>query len=171
MCICKNFNCNIVLCGFMGCGKTTVGKRLAQKIGFNFIDTDSCIENATELKIDKIFDLYGEKFFRNLERTCVNVVSKLSHTVISTGGGTILDANNVYNLKQNGKIFYLDVPIEVITARLNADSPRPLIKNKNSIIELFNTRKEKYLSVADYVVDASLSINCICESVTKSLNL
>jgi shikimate kinase len=68
-------------------------------------------------------------------------------------------------------MIYLDVPIKVITDRLNADSSRPLIKNKNSIIEIFNTRKEKYLSVADYVVDASLSINCICESVTKSLNL
>ena len=126
----KNINFNIVLCGFMGCGKTSVGKQLSLKTGLNFIDTDRYIEKTSGLPVSEIFKIYGEAHFRNLEKICVKTVSTSASAIISTGGGVILDEKNIFYLKQNGKIFYLDASVDIITSRLISDSTRPLIKKQ-----------------------------------------
>lgn len=165
----KNISFNIVLCGFMGCGKTSVGKQLSLKTGLNFIDTDHYIEKISGLSISEIFKVYGEAHFRNLEKICVKTVSSSESAIISTGGGVILDEKNVFYLKQNGKIFYLDAPIEVLTARLISDSTRPLIKNKSSIQKLFENRKEKYFNAADFIINANQNFDAICKDIIDKI--
>ena len=165
----KNINFNIVLCGFMGCGKTSVGKQLSLKTGLNFIDTDRYIEKTSGLPVSEIFKIYGEAHFRNLEKICVKTVSTSASAIISTGGGVILDEKNIFYLKQNGKIFYLDASVDIITSRLISDSTRPLIKNKNSIKKLFFERKEKYLSSADFIIDANQNLDAICHDIHNKI--
>ncbi len=165
----KNINFNIVLCGFMGCGKTSVGKQLSLKTGLNFIDTDRYIEKTSGLPVSEIFKIYGEAHFRNLEKICVKTVSTSASAIISTGGGVILDEKNIFYLKQNGKIFYLDASVDIITSRLISDSTRPLIKNKNSIKKLFFERKEKYLSSADFIIDANQNLDAICHDILNKI--
>lgn len=167
----KNIKNNIVLCGFMGSGKTTVGKQLSQQIGLNFIDTDNYIENATGLTVSKIFEIYGEKFFRKLEQDCIKVISNLNPVIISTGGGSILEPNNIYNLKKNGKIFFLNANINSIISRLTYDliNQRPLIKNKNSIKELFLVRQDDYFKAADFIIDANNDIETVCKNIIDKI--
>ena len=95
-------------------------------------------------------------------RDSIKAVSAPASAIISTGGGVILDEENIFYLKQNGKIFYLDAPVEVIASRLISDSTRPLIKNKCSIKKLFAERKEKYIHSADFIIDAAQSLDSIC---------
>ena len=165
----KNINFNIVLCGFMGCGKTSVGKQLSLKTGLNFIDTDRYIEKTSGLPVSEIFKVYGEAHFRNLEKICVKTVSSSTSAIISTGGGVILDKKNILYLKQTGKIFYLDAPIEILTARLISDSTRPLIKSKSSIQKIFDERKEKYFNAADFIINANQSLDEVCEDIINKI--
>lgn len=165
----KNINFNIVLCGFMGCGKTSVGKQLSLQTGLNFIDTDCYIEKKCGLAVSEIFKTYGKMYFRNLEKNCIKTVSHAPDTIISTGGGMVLDKENILCLKQNGKIFYLDASVDIITSRLISDSTRPLIKNKNSIKKLFFERKEKYLSSADFIIDANQNLDAICHDILNKI--
>ena len=91
---------NIVLCGFMGCGKTTVGKAFAQKYNMRFVDSDSCIEQHEGKTVSKIFEQNGEKYFRKLEHDILSELSNQSGLVIATGGGAMLDPENVRVLKE-----------------------------------------------------------------------
>ena len=169
MYLCENFNLNIVLTGFMGAGKTTVGAHLASLTGFDFVDTDSFIEKTAGLEINDIFHIYGEKYFRTLEESCIKSICEQSKTIISVGGGAILNENNVINLKKHGKIFFLDAPLSIISQRLADCHSRPLIKNKNSIHELFIQRYETYLKTADFVIDASQSISEISQTIISKI--
>lgn len=166
-----NLDFNIVLTGFMGCGKTSVGKFLAQKIGFKVFDTDLYIKNETGLTVSNIFKIYGEKHFRVLEKVCIKNLSSLSKIIISTGGGAILDNDNVKSLKQNGKIFLLDANFSTIISRLNSDFSRPLFKNKDSIKKLFYERKDKYIRTADFIIDANQSIEQICKDIISKIKI
>lgn len=151
----KNFN--IVLCGFMGCGKTTLGQQLASLTGREFIDTDAYIEGKTGLTINEIFAKYGEDYFRALEKKCISKVAQKSNCIIATGGGTVLDKDNVLSLKSNGKIFFLDVPFDVICHRVYRCTNRPLAQNldKSNLKKLFNTRQKIYKACADFTVNAT----------------
>lgn len=162
-----NFHFNIVLCGFMGCGKTTVGQQLALQTGLRFIDTDNCIEAEFGLCVSQIFENYGEAHFRELEKICIKKTSTLNPVIISSGGGTILNMENIVNLKRTGKIFFLDAPIDIIIARLstNTAATRPLISCKSSIYELFFSRREKYLQAADFIIGANKSVSAICDEI------
>lgn len=162
-----NFHFNIVLCGFMGCGKTTVGRQLALQTGLRLIDIDSCIENTVGLRVSQIFAAYGEAHFRALEKSCVKKATAQASVIISPGGGAILDVENIVNFKKSGKIFFLDTPIDEIIARLgtNNAATRPLVTGKNSIYELFFSRKEKYLQAADFIIGANKSVSAICDEI------
>lgn len=162
---------NIILCGFMGCGKSTVGKELASKLDLKFIDTDEYIETLTGMQINQIFEQFGEKHFRNIEQNSIEKISKISGYVISTGGGAVLDELNVYNLKQNGTIVFLNVDFQTVLSRLSQSYTRPLIKNSSlgSIKNNFLKRQKIYLSVADIIVDANRSINDICDNIIKNI--
>ena len=93
-------NKNIVLIGFMGCGKTTIGKELAKNLSFSFIETDVVIEQQQNKTINQIFSIFGEEYFRELEKQTYLKVSNLKNYVISTGGGVVKYEQNIINLKK-----------------------------------------------------------------------
>ena len=118
----KNINYNIVLCGFMGSGKTTIGKELSNVLNMSFVDIDDYIEKKNKTTISKMFSIHGEEYFRKREKEAVKEISSRNGFVIAAGGGTVLCRENVDMLKLNGKIILLDVSIENIKQRLINDN-------------------------------------------------
>ncbi|MGN0477306.1 MAG: shikimate kinase [Ruminococcus sp.] len=150
---------NIILCGFMGCGKTTVGKNLQRRSGMNMIDTDAYIEKKQGMKISEIFDKYGESYFRDLEYEACCELSKKSGIIISTGGGALTFERNVDALKKNGTIVLIDVPIDTIKERLKNDTTRPLLQRPDrdkAMKDLYEKRMPLYKKAADIFVDGEL---------------
>lgn len=150
---------NIVLVGFMGSGKTTNGRRLARKMGKQFVDTDMLIEEKNNMPIEKIFKKYGEDYFRKLEHQMVQSLSNEQNKIISTGGGIILNSDNMDILKKNGIVVYLKSTPENLCHNLkNSYKKRPLIQKKNweeVVKELLIERKEVYESNADIVIEVT----------------
>ena len=147
---------NIILCGFMGCGKTTVGKNLQKRSGMNMIDTDAYIEKNQGMKISEIFDKYGESYFRDLEYDACCELSKKSGIIISTGGGALTFERNVQALKKNVTIVLIDVPLDAIKERLKNDTTRPLLQRPDkdeAMRELYEKRMPLYKKAADIIVD------------------
>lgn len=149
---------NIVLSGFMGSGKSTVGRRLAAALGMKFIDMDRYIEKKTGKTVSEIFAEFGEAHFRALETETARTLSRERHYVVATGGGTLMREENVKAFHEGGgRIYYLDVPLRALQERLKNDKRRPLLQteNRNAVIEkLLDERRPKYLNSADVVVDA-----------------
>ena len=160
---------NIILCGFMGCGKTTVGKELAQMLNREFIDMDCFIAEKMKMSICDIFKLQGEEYFRFIETAAAKELSEKSNLIISTGGGSVLFCENVSYFKAGGKIVFLDVPLNIIKERLKNDTSRPLLNRTDkdeAMTELFSIRRPTYLSAADLVVkynDENLAKNSFTE--------
>ncbi len=151
-----NLNCNLVLYGFMGTGKSTVSKLLSSKIEVPYVDTDNYIENKMSMTISEIFSRYGEIFFRNLETNICKEFSNKTNLIISVGGGTVLYDKNVNYLSKNGKFVFLNTPIDIIKKRLKYDSSRPLLKSSNyskKIENLFFQRLPLYKSISDIIID------------------
>lgn len=146
---------NIVLCGFMGCGKSTVGRNVARKSGRKFIDMDLYIEKKTNMKISEIFEKYGESGFRDMEHYACIELSQMSGLVIASGGGAFTFKRNIDVFKGKDTIVLLDVPLEIIKMRLKNDKHRPLLQrpDKNKVIkELYQKRLPLYNSAADIVI-------------------
>lgn len=159
---------NIVLCGFMGCGKTTVGQLIAEMMGRQFIDSDDFIENKFNIKISQIFEKHGEARFREIEKEAIIELSSLSEKVISTGGGVVLDSDNVETLRSTGYIFYIEITPEIVLLRLNGDTSRPLLMRddkQQAVNDLMKKRSPLYNSAADFKVDGSLSPDCISKQI------
>lgn len=150
---------NIVLIGFMGSGKTTVGVELAKRRNMNFIDTDEYIEKNAGKSITEIFAQDGEEAFRKLEtEVLTNLRDTVSNTVFSTGGGMPLRVENARLLKEIGKVFYLTAANQVIYDRVKEDSQRPLLQGENpygKICELMKQRTPLYEIAADVLVDTN----------------
>lgn len=147
---------NIVLCGMMGVGKSSVGVRIAELTGRMWYDTDVVITDRHG-RISDIFEFYGEAHFRSLETEIVRELSERDGLVISTGGGLVLKPENNEMLKRNGKIFFLRATFETLLKRVRADETRPLLKNTGKTAEtlgkLLAERTPVYEHVADYIVD------------------
>lgn len=123
----------IFLIGFMGCGKTIIGKNMAKYSHLNFIDLDDYIVKKEGMSIKKIFEKKGESFFRKLEEESLKEVCKKDNLVIATGGGTPCFFNNMEKILSSGKTVYLEMETEDLITRLeNEKSERPLLKNKSS---------------------------------------
>lgn len=163
---------NIVLCGFMGSGKTVTGNLLADKLGLSFIDMDEYIEKQNRMTVNEIFAKYGEAEFRRMETEAAKLLGKGERTVIACGGGAVLNPKNVNFLKVNGDLFYLSVTADTVISRLENDTSRPLLKNDkaNSIITLLNSRKEIYSSVADYIIDSNSTKEYAAEQIINIYN-
>ena len=146
---------NIVLVGLMGAGKTSAGKLLSQKLSLSFADTDELIAEEEKLSIPEIFSQKGESAFRKTEQKVILKISKCSDKIISTGGGSFENEDNIKNLKQNGIIFYLKASPKVLFERVKNDDTRPLLKTEDPLKTLENllkTREKNYMK-ADYIVD------------------
>lgn len=150
----------IYLIGMPGCGKSTLGKKLAKEINYEFIDMDNYIEMQAGMFIDEIFEAYGEEYFRALENNVLNEFLKMDNVIVATGGGVIKNKNN--KKLMTGKCIFLNVGIADLQKRLD-ESPiiRPLLKTK-TVEELYNERKELYDYFSDIVVDNKDVDKAIC---------
>lgn len=146
---------NLILCGFMGCGKTTVGRLAAQKMLMQFVDTDDMVEQTQGQPVSRIFDRNGEAFFRRLEHTACVQAGQGDNLVISTGGGALTFRRNVDALKANGMILFLDVPFARLAERIGQDENRPLFRDREKAQALYEARTPLYRAAADYVVDGT----------------
>ncbi len=146
---------NIVLVGFMGSGKSTVGKRLAKALAWDFYDTDNVIGEVTDLSVTEIFRRHGETRFRSEESIVVARLSKLERVVIATGGGTVLNPLNRQALARNGVVISLYATLDAILSRIGHRNDRPLLKGPREEIEELWAERQKYYAQADYTVDTS----------------
>lgn len=147
---------NIVLCGFMGSGKTVVGKELAKILGVKFVDTDELIEEEQGVAIKAIFATHGEDYFRDLEYEMCKKVAEMNGVVVSTGGGAMTFKRNVNAIKEGSKVVFLDASFDVICDRIGDSTTRPLFQDKEKAKKLYDERKDKYLSAADYVINGDM---------------
>ena len=146
---------NVVLCGMMGVGKTSVGIRIAELTGRRWYDTDVVIADRHG-RISDIFEFYGEAHFRALETDVVRELAKMDGLVISTGGGLVLKSENNELLKESGKIFFMRAGLDSLLKRVRADENRPLLhagKTAETLGELLRVRTPVYEHVADYIID------------------
>lgn len=151
---------NIVLCGFMGCGKSTVGKNIARKTGRKFIDMDSFIEEKAGMRVSEIFDKYGEDGFRDMEHEACAELAEMNGVVIASGGGALTFERNRQVFKGKDKVVLLDVPLGVIKNRLKNDKNRPLLQrpDKDRVMkELYEKRLPLYREAADITVQGKNS--------------
>ena len=156
----KNY-INITFCGMMGSGKSTIGKKFAKIIDFNFIDTDLLIEQKVGKSISAIFKDEGELVFRNLENKIVSKILNKKKCVISLGGGALINKNIREVLKKNSLNIYLDVNKKKLIKRLKYSKNRPLLFDKDieeQLDKLLNER-EKLFKNADIIIKNEKSIN------------
>lgn len=148
---------NIVLIGFMGCGKSTVGKKLAGALGYVFSDTDTMIEEAYGMTISQMFTENGEEYFRNAETELLRKLSgEAKGLVLATGGGMPIREKNAALLREIGKVIFLEASIETILERLQNDTGRPLADGEDRearLRPLYEKRLPVYRAAADYILD------------------
>ena len=166
---------NIILIGFMGCGKTTVGKKLASMSGRKFLDMDDEIVRRAGMKITEIFEKYGEDRFRQMETELREQLSETEGLVIATGGGVIKNERNMQLLRKSGKTLYIKASAEHIYRNIKNDRTRPLLNcydKMGRIRELLEERRPLYESESDVITDisglsSSAAANKIYEVLTK----
>lgn len=147
---------NIFLIGPMGAGKTSIGKLLAKELGLVFMDTDHEIEKRTGVDIPWIFDVEGEDGFRRRERDVVKKLVKKNGVILSTGGGTVVDAESRNHLAARGVVVYLHASVSQQYERVYKDTKRPLIATNNpqeALDNLFGERDPLYREIADVVFE------------------
>ncbi len=142
---------NIILTGMPASGKTTIGRMLAAKNGRSFYDVDDEVVKLAEMSIPDIFEKQGEEAFRDYETQVIKKLASLNGAVISTGGGASLKEENIRYLKSNGKIFFLDRPLQ----HLYPTSDRPTANSKEAIAKRYQERYPQYLATADVVIKTS----------------
>ena len=164
---------NIVLIGFRGMGKSTVGRLLSKRLERDFIDSDKQIESSTEKTIKSIFEEDGEEGFRKIEADTIAELSKADNKVISAGGGAVLKEDNVRNLKDNGFLVLLEATPEIIHNRIEQDEKttqqRPSLTDKKPLDEikhLIEQREHAYRNAADYTINTSY---VSCEDIVNEI--
>jgi|ERR1051326_9169529 shikimate kinase len=166
----------IFLLGYMGSGKSTIGKELAEKLKMDFIDFDTYIETKEKKSVSEIFEKEGEEKFRELEKKHLNEIIKKDNAVISLGGGTPCFNNNIETINKNGISIYLQMSVNALVKRLiNAKRKRPLIKEMNEVdLKFFiATNLEKRISFynqAKYIIlSDKKSPEAISEEIMKKI--
>lgn len=160
---------NLVLTGFMGTGKTTVGKILAKKLGYRFVDTDIEIEKQEGKSVSALFELHGEAGFRDIEARVVAELSDKKHSVIATGGGVVLREENMMNLRKNGVVVLLRTDLDTIVRRLADKTDRPLAKGSSAeeLAERLRQR-EPYYANHDFAIDiGEHSPICVADRIIR----
>lgn len=154
---------NIVLIGMPGCGKTTVGKKLAKITGREFFDVDEIIEKEEKTTIAEIFAKKGEKYFRTREKETVKMLSLFTGKVIATGGGSVADEENVDYLSRNGVFVWIKRDLSLLCS-----DGRPLLSDDmGKRKKLFSERKPFYEKVADMTVDGNLSVEAVAKVIAE----
>jgi len=161
-------NQNIALVGFMATGKSAVGRNLARKLHRRFVDLDALIEKAEGRKVREIFAEKGESYFRRLEKQTLEEILSQQDQIIATGGGIILDDDNLTLLRQKSLLIGLTASADVLVGRVGRNSKRPLLKGADMrarIEELLQQRQSRYAQT-DVTIDTSgLTINQVVEKI------
>ncbi len=152
---------NIVLIGMPSCGKTTISKLIAKKYNLNFVDIDVEIENKIGIKISDFIENFGEPKFRKIEKELVADISKLTNSVIATGGGVVLNKENIDNLKINGKIYYIEKELTKLVPTVD----RPLTKDFNSLKTQYEKRVKLYKEYCDIKINGNSDFHSIADKI------
>lgn len=162
---------NLYLVGMMGCGKTTLGRKLAHRLGYRFLDTDALIEQTTGQSITDLFANQGEVAFRQLETQVLAQVAAHTCLVVATGGGIVTQRLN-WSYLQHGIVVWLDVPVPVLAARLAGDSTRPLLNGVDlgaKLESLLAERKDLYTQADLRIEYEGKSVGKTCDRILTSL--
>ncbi len=165
----------IVLTGFMGTGKTVVGRRLAERLALPFVDLDDAIEAAASMAIPEIFASEGESGFRRRERELIANVANRGSCVVATGGGAVLDPENVRNLRTGALLVCLVAEPAVILQRLGTDASRPLLQSPDDrlarIRELLEQRGPAYAKADLSIETSGANVEEIVDRIIQHLHL
>ncbi|AST59156.1 shikimate kinase [Thermoanaerobacterium thermosaccharolyticum] len=165
---------NIALTGFMATGKSVVGKKVADILSFGYIDTDCLIEKICGMKIPEIFDKYGEKYFRGIEKVAVKRASRLKNHVISTGGGVVLNPSNIVQLRKHGVVICLKARPEIILRNVGDAGSRPILMSDDVYgrIKMLLDERQHFYEFADYTIDISeMGIDDAAAAVIKAYSI
>ncbi len=161
---------NIILFGFMGTGKTAVGKLLAEKLNMEYVDMDDIIEEKEKISITKIFATKGEPYFRKVESEVAKEIAEKQGLVVATGGGVVLNPENIRMLEKTGVGICLSASAETIYNRVKDETHRPLLKVKDplkKIVDLLNFRAPYYAKVSHQIDTTSMSVPEIVKRIIK----
>jgi shikimate kinase len=162
---------NVILTGLRGTGKSSVGKVLAQRLSFAFVDTDTRIEELAGCRIAAIVAQHGWEHFRALERQVVTQVATTDRHVVAAGGGTLIDTENARLLKTRGMVVLLVCEISILQRRLALGSNRPSLTGQGSaaveLAQVWEARRERYHSVADVTYDVSAESGNVMEDLER----
>lgn len=159
---------NIILCGFMGCGKSTIGRILSKRAGLEFVDMDLYIQDKAGMTVSEIFEKYGEERFREMETEACRELAERENLVIAAGGGTLAFQRNIDILKSSGKIVFIDVSYENLCIRLRRDTRRPLLQVENRderIKELLEKRLPIYRGAASVIMNGNFTSGVVASNI------
>ena len=159
----------VYLVGMPGSGKSTVGPELARRLGVPFVELDEQIERAAGVSVREIFERDGEARFRELEAAALVDAGSNDPSVISCGGGVVLEPANRVTLRATGEVVFLSVPLEVLRARVRPGAERPLIRSEGDLEKLFVDREPLYREFAAHVVDGSGRVDDVAAAIEKEL--
>jgi shikimate kinase len=128
----------------MAAGKTTVGRALADRLGWRVEDIDALIEQRERMTVADVFTRHGEPYFRRVEREMLRLLQPMRHVVVATGGGTFVDPENRAFMNLDGTTVWLDVPLAELVARIPLDGRRPLAADRSALEQLYQSRVESY---------------------------
>jgi shikimate kinase len=158
----------IFLVGFMGAGKTTVGKLLAERLKWEFVDLDEIIEANAGLSVSAIFEKFGEAEFRRRESDAIEGCRALTRTIVALGGGAYASAENRSLARSIGKTLWLDCPLDTCLSRVGADPGRPMLGTREEMSALLEHRRTSY-SLADYRVPAGEDPATVVDNIVGML--
>lgn len=162
---------NIILTGFMGTGKSVVGRRLAHRTGMTFHDVDLAIEAQTGRRVKDIFSQDGEPAFRAMERAEIAKLQSVSKTIVATGGGALLDPENRAVLSRIGTVICLTARAATLLERLKADTDRPLLKGEGELIERIERLLTERQAIYDFcelqIPTDGLSVDAVVDAILK----
>ncbi len=161
---------NIILIGFMGTGKTSSGKKVAEQLGMTFIDMDHVIEERENRKISDIFETDGEPYFRQLEFNLAKELSSKDNLVIATGGGVVLNKENIVNFESSGTVICLTADPQIILERVAKETHRPLLEGDEKMAKILNileSRKKLYGAIANQIDNTDLDVDDVAAKIIK----
>lgn len=166
---------NIVLIGYRGTGKSTVGKVLARRLGRDLLSTDTEVVKRAKLSIPELVQRHGWDYFRDMESTVCRDLAGRDQVIIDTGGGAILRPENVDALRKNGRLYWLTASVETISRRIGHDTQRPSLTDGKSFIEeirdVLAERMPTYQAAADRTIATEgLTVNQVAESILRMVS-
>lgn len=165
----KNISKNIFITGFMGSGKTTVGRALAKKLNKKFIDLDSAIEEFLDQSIGHVIEKYGEAYFRKIENQQLALLCKEKDSVISLGGGSLIEPKNQKQIQKSGSLVHLWANKDTLLQRLEKSNARPLLKSGRALKDLYEERQNGYGQAQICIATDGLSPKKIAEKIAEKI--